>query len=124
MKLRLFAWSSSGSRGGFQADAGRVSVVRHRAHGVTPCWASQSRIEATAPLSVERLTFDVSELGSGIVTRELHMAEALQHRRLHRFKIGSWTLFLHHKPLPRLQEELELPHISRMCKTACIALGR
>ena len=41
-------------------------------------------------------------------------------RPLHRFEIGSRSLFLHHEPLPRLQEELELPHISRGSETARI----
>ena len=44
----------------------------------------------------------------------LHIAEALQHRRLYRFEIGSRSLLLHHEPLPRLQEVFELPHISRV----------
>ena len=59
-----------------------------------------------------------------LITRELHIAESLQHRRLHRFKIGSRSLLLHHEPLPRLQEEFELPHISRGCETTRVALGR
>ena len=59
-----------------------------------------------------------------LIAREPHIAEALQHRRWHRFEIGSRSLFLHHEPLPRLQEELELPHISRGCETARVSLGR